>query len=67
MSEDYIEKEFHRAVAFVNSRDGSDLKMSDEKKLEIYALYKQSTEGDAPRDKKVGFLRHHRERTSFLY
>ena len=53
MNKELIDAEFKKAVAFIAARDGIDLKMSDDKKLEIYALYKQSIEGDAPKEKKV--------------
>ena len=42
-----IEFDFKRAVSFVNERAGSDLRTTDDEKLEIYALYKQATVGDA--------------------
>jgi acyl-CoA-binding protein len=47
-----VASDFDSAVSFVSQHAASDLKMSDAQKLELYALFKQSTMGDADKKKQ---------------
>jgi len=42
-----VDYDFQLAVAFVNDHTHSDLKLNDQQNLELYALFKQATLGDA--------------------
>ena len=47
-----ISKNYTDAITFVSDRAGSDLKLTDNQKLEVYALYKQVENGDAKKEDK---------------
>ncbi|GMH74285.1 hypothetical protein TL16_g06423 [Triparma laevis f. inornata] len=44
---DVTSTNFLSAVSFVNARAGTDLQITDDAKLDLYALFKQATAGDA--------------------
>ena len=61
-----INNEFRRAVAFVDSRSGSDIRLNDEQKLEIYALFKQGKPRIPNMDKEKKEEQEGRQQLSFL-